>query len=417
MTVMLLNACNSETASNGISSSNIINQNEQNGVIERQVLKLSAITSDNTWLSMVIAGFNLSNEYYYVELNDYAMNGSVDFDEAVTKFNLDLITGNIPDVIILPARMLSSGYISKGLFADLNEFINNDSNFDRADYLPALFEALDRNGKIYEIPPMFSVHALQAKTSDVGTDAGWTLDEFAAFINTKPDAQHIIAGYTKRDFIREMIQYQFVSPMTGEVKFDRDEFKKILSVANRFPNDFSINDHSAFLQGAKDGDPLMISVLISRFFNIITAEDAFFREEVTVKGWPSAIGNGLMFRAHDYVSISQHAENSDGAWEFLKYALDHAKCRIGYNMPVNLSLLDEIAEDDYDSINQEMELEKSYVDKVMAILKGARVIARENPIINNIIDEEVGNYLSGQKSADMVADIIENRIGIYLAEQ
>ena len=30
--------------------------------------------------------------------------------------------------------------------------------------------------------------------------------------------------------------------------------------------------------------------------------------------------------------------------------------------------------------------------------------------------EEIDSYLSGQKSADTVADIIENRIRIYLAE-
>ena len=40
-----------------------------------------------------------------------------------------------------------------------------------------------------------------------------------------------------------------------------------------------------------------------------------------------------------------------------------------------------------------------------------------NVELSTIIFDEVGGYFSGQKSAQDVADVIQNRAGIYLSEQ
>ena len=53
----------------------------------------------------------------------------------------------------------------------------------------------------------------------------------------------------------------------------------------------------------------------------------------------------------------------------------------------------------------------------MTLFKSANALKREEFTINKIIDEELGIYLSGQKSADEIIDIIENRIALYLAKQ
>ena len=40
-----------------------------------------------------------------------------------------------------------------------------------------------------------------------------------------------------------------------------------------------------------------------------------------------------------------------------------------------------------------------------------------NVELRTIIFDEVDGYFSGQKSAEAVADVIQNRAGIYLSEQ
>ena len=60
----------------------------------------------------------------------------------------------------------------------------------------------------------------------------------------------------------------------------------------------------------------------------------------------------------------------------------------------------------------------SQYDRLMTLFESEiKGLKRENYHIGKIIDDEIGSYLSGQKSADEIIDIIENRIAIYLAEQ
>ena len=399
-------------------------------ITEKQTVLLSVININDTWLSMAIADFNRNSTRFHIEMNDYSMNGLIDFNEAVTRFNLDIISGNVPDIFVLHFNMQSNSYISKGLFANLNEFIENDSEFDRNDYLPGLFEAMEREGKLYELFSLFWLDAILAKTTDVGSEAGWTLNEFMTFLEANPNSKYVLGYVTRREFISRMIRNQFINPLSGEPTFDRNEFKRILAIAERFPTDIPQQmGVDEFMRGLKDSDPLMFSRNVVNFTNVKTDEFLYFGEEVTLKGWPSSEGNGLQFIPLNYFSISAQAENPEGAWEFVKYILNNSKCRLGINFPVKLSLLDEMAETELSNFNnpesiitggirsQDLGFNEYDIRKIMDVLKATKLIERRNLVIRAIIMEEVDSYLSGAKSADVVADIIENRVTIYLAEQ
>ena len=441
MIIMLLSACG--TAMNSADSIRTVNIDG----VEKQVIKLAAINKRSEWLTQVIKGFNESSASYHVEVNYYmdsylspfsvveitSPQRTKKFAETVAEagllFNIDLAAGNIPDIVLVPAQMQTNSYITMGLFADLNAFIDNDPDFDRADYLPSLFEIFDRNGRMYEIPPMFLMYGLYVKTADIGTDIGWTLDEFATYIESKPDAEYIIASITKNDFIIKMVQYLFVNPVTGEVRFDRDEFEKILAVAERFPTELYdyVDDiggwEKYFWMNARNGDPIMLPLDIPNFHMPLYWGNLFFGEEVTIKGWPSSSDSGPLLSAENYFSIMKEAENPDGAWAFLKYTLNHVAVdkRLQWLLPVNMSLLEEIKEDMdalgiTDQENDHLRRRSEY-DRLMTLFKSAKRLKREDATISKIIDEEIGGYLGGQRSVDEIIAIIENRIWIYLAEQ
>jgi hypothetical protein len=78
----------------------------------KQVIKLALMETREHWLAAVIEDFNESNENYHVEVNYYLAHSHelaarintygdlfVVLDEAVTRFNIDLVAGNIPDII------------------------------------------------------------------------------------------------------------------------------------------------------------------------------------------------------------------------------------------------------------------------------------------------------------------------------
>ncbi|MCL2052495.1 MAG: extracellular solute-binding protein, partial [Lachnospiraceae bacterium] len=399
--------------------------------IEKQALVLSTIEVDQ-WLSEYVADFNRINRYHHLEVRDYSDGGRIDEDDALTRFHLDLISGNFPDIIKVSRFMPSNSYISKGIYADLNLFIENDSSFNKADYLPGLFEAMEADGKLYEIFPIFMLRVIYGKTADVGTEIGWTLDEFAAVLDANPDARYIIDTKTKGSFISDLVLESFVNPHTGKINFDRDEFVKILSVAERFPDTIPPEVDLAFIdEGVKVGDPLLWQTSVMQFFDMMFMENLSFQDKVTLKGSPSPYGNGLSFFPYSYFGITEQAKNPEGAWEFLKFTLDYFDYSIPIFLPVKLSLLDEQIEKDEKHFNDPDSFKYNPpgskrpgstfseigADKIMEAIKATSKVRRTNNIISNIISEEVDSYLGGQKSADSVADIIENRIGIYLAEQ
>jgi len=398
--------------------------------IAKQTVTLSAVFVDVA-LSTLVAEFNRNNRYFYVDIRDYSDNGRVDGDEAIMRLNIDFTTGNAPDINVLPFWWPSDIYTSKGIYADLNSFMENDDNFNKSDYLPGIFEAMDLDSKLYELFPLFTLDAIFAKTADVGTGIGWNLDEFAAFIDTKNNAQHIIGTWTKKSFITQMISQHFVNPNSGVTQFDRDDFLKILAIADRFPA--SIQDQGMeLMESLKDGDPLMWGFSIGSLADLSISEYLYFGEDITLKGYPSPKGNGLSFSSFHNFGIMDQAENPDGAWEFLKFALDYEKegsAFIGF-LPVKISLLEKMADDEkknFESGNTSFPGGRSASDigerfsvginQTIEAAKATRNVSRINLSISNIISEEVDSYLGGQKSADSVADIIENRIGIYLAEQ
>ncbi|MDR2547568.1 MAG: extracellular solute-binding protein, partial [Lachnospiraceae bacterium] len=190
---------------------------------------------------------------------------------------------------------------------------------------------------------------------------------------------------------------------------------------------YNQNDYDRLRQGAKDGNPLMMTIFVANFLTVKYQENLYFQEETTIKGWPSSGGNGIRFFSAGYFSIVKPSKNPDGAWEFLKYILDNNTSPHNTMLPVNLSLLHEFAEDEYNrwSDNNVIQIGDTIVDgysradtdKLIELCKSVSTLDRSNPVITRIIDEEIGIYLNGQKSADEVINIIENRINIYLAVQ
>ena len=400
---------------------------------EKKTITIAALEVDY-WLKTYIANFNKSNKEYKIDIISYIEGTSgteSDIEDAIKRFNLDLMAGNIPDIIMFNYLQSPQTYIKKGLLSNLYEFMDGDPDFNKEDYLVNAIESLEQDGKLYEIFPMYTVNTLTAKTSDVGEQYGWTLDEFEEFIDSKPDSAYIIGEWSKRDFICRMVKTQFIDQKTGECHFNREDFEKILKIAERFPsNDFNEDiDYIEFLMGSKTGDPIMIRQNLNRFSSIKEQETAFYGEPLTYKGFPSPDGTGSYFLPCATFGIANQAKNPEGAWSFIKFMMDEYKDEYNIYFPIKHSYLQKLM----DNVKKEgttisMSANKKTIDikidantdddnaKVMELLKSIIYTYNTDSTISEIIDEEIGSYLSEQKSATEVADIIENRINLYINE-
>ena len=84
--------------------------------------------------------FNRGNDKYHVKIKEYLDPQTHDQADAAGRMNADILSDNCPDILDL-ADLDLNALASKGLFADLNTFLESSSLLDRGDFLDNLLDA------------------------------------------------------------------------------------------------------------------------------------------------------------------------------------------------------------------------------------------------------------------------------------
>lgn len=438
--------------SNGDQIINILTEVDPATLPDKKLIKLYALYLD-VGIKRQIVEFNKNNPEYEIELTSYEDYATNNYNDAITKLNNDMIAGNLPDIIVLNTNMPIDSYISKGLLADLYEFMDKDETINRSDYIEGIFKAYETNGKLYELVSNFSISTIIGKSSLVGDTTGWTVDEFIEFADAHPDASLMGREVGRNDFFSSMVRVcfeNFIDRDTGECRFNSDDFIKIMEFSTRFPKEidydklYSESNYWDEQQSAyREGKTLLDIYDMSNFKTIREIEKGRFGESVTFKGFPGAKGNGAVFNAYTEIAITSKASNPDGAWNFVKYFLsdeyqDLYATNDSYQFPIKKSSLEKLAEISKERPYwEDSDGKKEYYDntywnvsssvnigvntdednqKVMDLINSTENISRYDEQINKIINEEADAFFEGQKSSKEVAEIIQNRVSNYLAE-
>lgn len=421
-------------------------------VTEKYVITLAASYVDYNIRTAVIA-FNRSNEEYRIAVKDYSLYNTIDdYTQAVTMLNNDIVAGNIPDIIQLNSEMPTDSYISKGLFADLNEYIASDLEIKRADYLENIFDAFSVNGKMYELVPSFSVQTVAGKTSVVGSASGWTMDEFNSVLEKYPDSAAFF-DLTQSNILQNICTInagQFIDKNTGICSFDSDGFIKILKFAKTL-SDKSVYENIGKEESKqksmeqtgteyRDGKVLLQIQYLDSFRTYWQLMKGTFGEDINLIGFPTDNRNGSAINPTFELAMSAKTAMAEGAWQFLRYFLsDEYQNTMVYNFPVKLSRLDTMATEamkpysyadpatgvvtEYPSTwyigNESVEIgeiTQQYVDVVKNHLRSLTQVVRYDTNMMNIINEETAAFFAGSKTAEETAKIIQNRVSIYVGE-
>ena len=394
--------------------------------------------------------FNRNNPQYKIYIVDYSTYDTMDdYTQGLTKLNTDIVSGNAPDIMLLNARMPVNSYINKGLFADYNEFIEKDPEFKKEELMPNVLEALTTNGGLYQLAPSFMVTTFAAKTKDVGTEPGWTMEEALKVQSSKPEGTKLLSEMTYENLLYYTTWIsidEYVDWEKGECYFDTPGFMKILEYAKTLPKEIdytAIMDDESYWNEMevqyRNGKTILSMAYLSAFRDYQYLTQATFGEEVTLIGFPTekGLGAGLVFNTN--IAISSQSKNKEAAWEFVKgFFTEEYQESIEFEFPVRIDSLNKMEEkawerpyyedeegnkeeyDDAVQINgveiilqpltkEETALVKEYLGKVTNV-------ASANEDIYNIILEEAVSYFNNQKTVEAVAEIIQSRVRIYVNE-
>lgn len=391
----------------------------------------------------MIINFNKSNEKYRITVKDYSTD---DYQTGLTQFNADLTTGNCPDLIDMSSLNYTQ-YASKGILEDLYPHMEA-SGIKKSDYLENILEAYEVDGKLYAVIPGFYIGTTMAKQSIVGDIQGWTLSEMLDFVE-KNDPENIFDNGARESIFYFCIYNnidEFIDWETGKCSFDGEDFIRTLEFAAKYPSyeEINYNEEREGIHSRLQANKILLmqsSISSVREYQMMTG---MFGEQIAFVGYPNHERKGNLIQSTGgCMGISAKSNHKEGAWEFLSTMLskEYQESRMDdWGFPILKSALDKQFEKDMtpeyyeDENGEKVEQEKTTwgyddfeiaiyaakqeeVDAVRSLLESAeRISGSVNEQLMNIITEESAAFFKGQKSAADTANVIQNRIQIYVNE-
>lgn len=414
---------------------------------DKQVIVFGGPYISSDFKARIIEYNKASNEYRIV-IKDYSsFNSNEDYMAAYTQLNNDIISGSMPDILILEDySMPVENYISKGLLADIGELIAQDEELSQTEFMENVLEAYRVDGKLYRVIPSFYVRTFAGKTSILGERSSWTMEEFREVLASLPEGTQGIGELNRPMFFNLMMQYagkDFVDVSTGKCNFNSEEFISLLEFANTLPEETDYeafdDDYWANYQSQyRDNRTLLMDCYISSISDMRTTINGYFGEDITFVGFPTQSGQGSIVGINNTLAISAQSSNKDAAWDFVRYYLtDEYQGSLEWNLPITRKAFDSAAQramekpyymdgdkkveyDDTFYINNESvpinPLTQEQVDKVKAFISSVSKPVYYNADVQNIINEEAAAFFSGQKSAEEVVKIIQSRAELFVNE-
>ncbi|MDR2546282.1 MAG: extracellular solute-binding protein [Lachnospiraceae bacterium] len=403
------------------------------------------LTYGGMWVSQdikaAIINFNKRSDRYRIQIVDYANSFSDDYQAAVNQFRIDIAGNNSPDIINL-AGMGVSQLINKGVLADLNPLIDN-SNINRADYLDNILNAYSKDDKLYAIIPGFAITTLIGHGEKLAGIDRWNVTEMIAWAESFPEATLMRATASSLMYTLVYLALdRFINWETGEVDFTGNEFISIMEFAATFGeqwDDWGNPDRIGTHEGFRDGHYLLLDGYLYSLESM-QLNDALFDGDAKYIGAPVENGSGIMINPSTAIGISNRSKHKDGAFAFIEYLLSDdfqskSKNPFSYFIPVKHSAIEEIIAEatnvqmndgiewsrtswGYDDITVEIfsSRNKEFVDEFYRLIMAADELQDYDEQIINIIQEEAESFFAGSKSAMAAAEIIENRVRLYVNE-
>lgn len=396
-----------------------------------------------------IVKFNKNNDEYRITIQDYAAlyNTEDDYQAGLNRLNADIVSGKIPDILVIDDNMPVESYVSKGLFEDLKPYIEKDEELDIDNFMPNILDAFSVDGKLYRLVPSYMISTLIAKTSLVGEERGWTIGEVNQLMSGMPAGTSFLPNMDRERMLLNcmtMAGNQFLDFDAGTCNFDSDAFIEMLEFLKQFPEqiDDTVYDDSyweSYDTMWRENRAIAMSYSVSGFKDYNYTKKGTFGEDITLIGFPSSNEDGSSIIPAMQLAMSSKSANKEGAWQFMRgYLTDEYQDEITYGFPVSIRALDAMGEkamkvDTYiDENGNEVESPDYYymngvdveikpmtqeeVENLKQMLYTFNQVYTYDQELMNIISEESAAFLSGQKNARDVASIIQSRVQIYVNE-
>lgn len=393
---------------------------------EVQTIEVGYIqTVDYNVVKECVDAFNLEHENIQVICKAY---------EDKTALHLELIRGEGPDILDLTGLDVDE-YAQKEVLENLSPYFDVSENLDEEDILPALRESMIRNGGIRFVFPSFIMKAI-IMDKDFVTSKSMTTKEFLSIVNEKEDGYlcYLNAG-TFLMYILPLEQEKYIDWENRICNFCDGEFVTFLDKLKEADFPQNVKGASYDAESLLENECLsMFHVMVSCTRSIVEIKDAF-GDEICIVGYPNSMGEEIypIYPAGGWLGMNSASKQKEAAWEFLEYyLLNYAQTKnqygavfsvltetfeqqlylepVTYRLTTNIYTGEDMEKESFMLEEEDRELIRHMVERAECSN------LMQHGIVGDIIMEEVRYYLKGEKTAQEVAEIIQNRVSLYMAE-
>ncbi|MBT2762116.1 extracellular solute-binding protein [Paenibacillus sp. ISL-20] len=378
---------------------------------------------------------NIEIKLEYVETDDAHM--EAEMEKYITTTNTAMLAGKGPDLLqmdLLP----TDNYVKHNLLADLGTMMDQDSSLRKEDYFTNILDAVRTDDGLYSMPLSFFLMGF-AGDEDAITKSGikvddkaWSWEDFTEIANqlvatkTNGYSSALIYG-SPENLLADIVldNYSlYVDKASGTAQFDIDRFMSLMDqVKTMYVNHIINTDYrnGAYFRNIQINSPWDYLVSLREYGENIS---------LFIKPHDSDKPAGGYFLTYRDVGINANSKVQAEAWDFLTFMMSEeiqtppTKAGFPINKNAFAKQIKQLKEEGKVQAYKEgplqgliFKVDEAKLDQLERFVNGAihKVEYKSDKVRDTIIKDTVA-YFTGQKSANDVAGLIQNKVTTYLNE-
>ena len=405
-------------------------------VSDKTILTLGIIDTlpyyTRDYATQFVIQFNKGNENYHIEVVTYT-------GDDLSRLRTELMSGKGPDILysLYYDSSTFTPLINSRLLVDLLPFFDADPDIEREDFFPKIFQAMQSpDGSLYLIANQFWIPTLISKPEIFSDSDSFTNTKFFDLIHSAIDDGMFYpmgAEWSRYDFLRFIFSYVdlgFIDVDNGVSNFESQAFYDYLNLALTLPIEVTLDPDFSLIAQMTKGEQIFKFVSIQDP-NIIAVYDTLLGDYIII-GIPSDEGGIHGVNTVSNIAINANSDNQDAAWLFLRRFLLPGGVPVDTSesagLPVRVDIFDKqiqfamtrVGGIYFNDAGIQIKIDRlteEGAQRLREVIDKISFLSRPNDTITDIIMEELPPFFAGNRSAEEVARVVQNRVQKYLDER
>ncbi|WP_182914492.1 ABC transporter substrate-binding protein [Paenibacillus sp. 1011MAR3C5] len=355
-----------------------------------------------------------------------------DLEKFATTVNTAMLAGKGPDLLEMDKLPIDS-YVKNGLLIDLETMIERDQTFKRDDYFTNILDNAKVGGGLYGMPLSFFLMGFAgdadaiAKAGVQVDDKSWSWEDFAQVGNKlvkDGEFKNVIAA-TPGSLLTMMVTdhyASFVDVKNKKASFDSAAFIAMMQQVKKMSEEGVIGE----------GRPYFFPTQINSAGDYLTTMQEYLSKNMHLYAKPHTKETtpGGYFRSYRTIGLNAKSEVKQEAWDFIKFMMSEemAYSPLSAGFPINKNVyakgIEELkgmgsvkGHEEGPLKGASVQVDDARIERLNGYVSGAvHPVAYQSDKIEEIVYQETMAFFSGQKSAEAVAKLIQNKATTYLNE-